>query len=347
MLADKRLVVFGTRMGLGFSGGSNATILLLEHMLNGFGEVIILCREKGEIPFEEKLQIVFWEKETDIIPLLNSWASEQTIFYGDFQDAMYLVEAKLPFFFTYHDNWPEQKRQDYFSFFQSFRIIPKYARIFKAAQHVFSVTEKKRAFIDTYTSLHSLARNGASLSFQKRPSPQKQTDAKFSILMLGNIDKRKFHYAAKLFRLLDRDPIIREQIEIHIFGHPLKDSLTKSLAQYPFVSCMGFKKEIKFEEYELLLSCSFIENLPISMLEALQHELPILSFDIGGVSELIEHEADGILIPPFALNRMQEELKNIMNTRYTFSFPKEKLVPFNWEYSAKHMLEKMRAYFHA
>lgn len=345
MLRDKRLVLFGTRMGLGFSGGSNATILLLEHMLEAFGEVIILCKEKGEIPYEDKLNIIFWRDEADILPLLKSCASEKTLFYGDFQDAIYLVKARLPFFFTYHDNWPEQRQLDLSSWLRSFRTIKTYAKIFGAAQHVFSVTEKKRAFIGKFTQAHSLARNGASLQYLPSTFKAKEASSVFKILMLGNIDKRKFHYAIKLFSQLDSR--MTEGIEIQIFGHPLDTSMTKVLNDYPFVSCLGFRKEIRFEDYDLLLSCSFIENLPISMLEALQHRLAVLSFDIGGVSELIEHEQDGILIPPFDLARMQEELKNIISGKYQFNFPREKLEAFDWKQSAQLMLANMRAYFHA
>ena len=163
--------------------------------------------------------------------------------------------------------------------------------------------------------------------------------------MLGNIDKRKFHYAIKFFKLLNSK--MTQGLEIHIYGHPLNTSMTKVLNDYSFVSSMGFKNEIRFKEYDLLLSCSFIENLPISILEALQHRLPVLSFDIGGISELLEHERDGILVPPFDLAKMKEELINIISGKYEFTFPREKLKTFDWETSAKLMLEKMRAYFHA
>lgn len=43
---------------------------------------------------------------------------------------------------------------------------------------------------------------------------------------------------------------------------------------------------------------SFSEGLPSSILEAMSIGLPIIATDVGGVSEIIEHNVSGILIPP-------------------------------------------------
>ncbi|MDE3046078.1 MAG: glycosyltransferase family 4 protein [Verrucomicrobiota bacterium] len=53
---------------------------------------------------------------------------------------------------------------------------------------------------------------------------------------------------------------------------------------------------------------SFSEGLPSSILEAMSIGLPVVATDVGGVSEIIEHDVSGILIPP----RDEEALTKVL-----------------------------------
>jgi glycosyltransferase involved in cell wall biosynthesis len=50
--------------------------------------------------------------------------------------------------------------------------------------------------------------------------------------------------------------------------------------------------------HDLCCLPSFSEGLPSSILEAMSIGLPVVATDVGGVSEIIEHNVSGILIPP-------------------------------------------------
>ncbi|MGH8298549.1 MAG: glycosyltransferase family 4 protein [Steroidobacteraceae bacterium] len=43
---------------------------------------------------------------------------------------------------------------------------------------------------------------------------------------------------------------------------------------------------------------SYVEGMPMALLEAMSFELPVISTPVGGVPEIITHEVDGLLVPP-------------------------------------------------
>jgi glycosyltransferase involved in cell wall biosynthesis len=52
-----------------------------------------------------------------------------------------------------------------------------------------------------------------------------------------------------------------------------------------------------YREADLLLNPSTVDNMPISLLEAMASGVPIVSTDVGGVPYLVEHERTALLVP--------------------------------------------------
>ena len=209
-----RLILFGTRIGLNFSGGSNATVLLFQHIVPHFKEVFLVCQEIGALPFRDKVEVRFWENEEEALKELIQLKAKESIYYGDFVDAKLLVEANLPFFFTYHDNWPEQQELDESSRLVAKERIASYQEIFATAIQVFSVSEFKRGFIQQATDRHLLVRNGAFHPVHAFSPIKIETGSPFMVLMMGNLDRRKYAYALELFQKIPPE----SELEIHIYG---------------------------------------------------------------------------------------------------------------------------------
>lgn len=51
---------------------------------------------------------------------------------------------------------------------------------------------------------------------------------------------------------------------------------------------------------DLLICTSESEGIPVSMMEAMAHGIPVLSVDVGGVHEIVNHRQNGLLIPTAA-----------------------------------------------
>lgn len=60
----------------------------------------------------------------------------------------------------------------------------------------------------------------------------------------------------------------------------------------------GFQT-LPIEKYDVFLSTAQWEGLPNALLDAAAACMPIVASDVGGVSELIEHEEHGLLVSPF------------------------------------------------
>jgi len=53
-----------------------------------------------------------------------------------------------------------------------------------------------------------------------------------------------------------------------------------------------------YEQADLFLNPSLVDNMPNSILEALASAVPVVSTDVGGVPFVVEHEKTALLVPP-------------------------------------------------
>lgn len=56
------------------------------------------------------------------------------------------------------------------------------------------------------------------------------------------------------------------------------------------------------------------EGMPTAILEAMRAGLPVISTDVGGVTELVKHGETGIIIPPNNINELAQALKQLLES---------------------------------
>ncbi len=327
MKDKKNIVIYAGKFGLEFSGGCIATCKLMEAVQDEFNAVIVVANEIGN-HYIKNLQHIPCSSIEFAIPILKSFDPNQHIFYGDFFDSIALVKADVPFYFTYHDNWPEQKELSQQDEINALYFISTYEEIFKKAKKVFSVSEYKLKFIHQFTTNTTLLRNGILQQGEKKVRKIKSNLCR--ILMTGNIDARKYEKAISVFHLLEKE---NHNIQIDIFGWNNDVNLAQQLNAFSFVKLKGYQKDISYAKYDAYLSTSFIENLSISVVEALQHHLPVICFDVGGLKEVV-NQNNGYIIPPFRFEEMSKSILEIHSKNYTFN----SLPEFNWEEAGKTFL---------
>lgn len=67
------------------------------------------------------------------------------------------------------------------------------------------------------------------------------------------------------------------------------------------------------EEHNVFINTTDFDNMPVSIIEAMALGLPIVSTNVGGMPYLIEHNLDGLLVPPRNVDLMVESLIIIKN----------------------------------
>lgn len=332
-----RLIVLSENFGLNFSGGCIATAKFLETLESAFEEVIILTQKIG-IHQLNNAQFITYNNFVEIPSLLKKYKLPNTIGYGDFYIAEYFIEAKIPFYFTYHDNFPEVANYDLFndSFVQE-RMM-EYQNIFKNAVHIFSVSKTKVPFIKEYTNQVSLVRNGIYQKVEKFKVKVPLKKEKVKILMAGNIDKRKYEKAIGLFTCLNA--LFNFNFQIDIYGLLNDNHIAKKIASFPFVQLMGYAKYIPFKNYHLYLNTSLAENLSIAVVDAIANYTPVITFDVGGLKEVVNRN-NGHIINAFDIELMANQLINLNYKYFAAHFDIGSIKDFDWVKNANKMFMKM------
>ncbi len=119
---------------------------------------------------------------------------------------------------------------------------------------------------------------------------------------VGRLENIKGH----LF-LLDAMKILREDknsYHLAIAGDgPLKDDIIHHIRQHRLESCvtlLGFTDQIHefLSMIDIFIMPSLSEGMPLALLEAMAHRKPVVASSVGGITEVIEHDKNGILVPP-------------------------------------------------
>ena len=86
---------------------------------------------------------------------------------------------------------------------------------------------------------------------------------------------------------------------------PERDSLEKLVAELNLDERVRFTGRLDneamaalYQQADLMVNSSLIDNTPNSILEALASNVPVVSTNVGGVPFLVEHDQNALLVPP-------------------------------------------------
>jgi glycosyltransferase involved in cell wall biosynthesis len=330
---QKNLVILTDNFGVNYSGGAIATARIFDCIQDEFNHIFVIGQQVGIHAFRH-LTLLPYTHAFTAIQHIRSFNPEEAIFYGDFYMSYYFILARVPFYFTYHDNWPEQKAFGWRNYLNSFFYVPIYHWILKRAAYVITVSNYKYQFTSSLTANTCVIRNGINCTVHKHQVLPISDGETISVLMLGNIDDRKYGWALELFKLIDRHHL-STRISVHIFGRILDHKLAESIDAFSFVQLEGFTTDIDFKPYHFLFNTSKIENLSISVCEALANYTPVFCFDVGGLSEVVQHRQNGMLAKPGQIEMYFAHVRDACLGHVQFDFSNQDLAEYDWHHAAQ------------
>lgn len=145
------------------------------------------------------------------------------------------------------------------------------------------------------------------------------TDNIKHILFLGKICPEK-----GVFDMLDMIIAHKSDLEgkvcFHIAGNDQIDRLNNIINEHGLSSLVkyegwvtGEQKNQLFNDSDMFILPSYIEGVPVSILEAMSYGLPVIATDVGGVASVVTHGQNGLFITPGDKEQMFEAIKLLLN----------------------------------
>lgn len=137
---------------------------------------------------------------------------------------------------------------------------------------------------------------------------------KVKLVFLGEIGKRKGIYdlIQAIAELTDEQ---KNKLSVDIGGNKELDTLTSMIkANGLEKTCIihgwvdGEKKLKLLKEATVFILPSYFEGVPISILEAMSYELPIISTNVAGIPEIVLHKYNGLIINPGDIEGLKQSI---------------------------------------
>ncbi|MDE2261549.1 MAG: glycosyltransferase family 4 protein [Gammaproteobacteria bacterium] len=190
-------------------------------------------------------------------------------------------------------------------------------RIYGGAAVVIALSEQWRSWILRIcaTARVEVLANGvalADLSRVRRPKPAEPT-----LLFLGDINRSKGVF--DLVRAVARASHEFPRLKLVCGGTGSLEELrrlSEELGLGDRLSCPGWldaeHKRAELAGATIFVLPSYAEALPMALLEAMSWKLPVITTPVGGIPQVIEHEANGLLVEPGDIDGMAAAITRLV-----------------------------------
>ncbi|MBN2166632.1 MAG: glycosyltransferase [Marinilabiliaceae bacterium] len=113
------------------------------------------------------------------------------------------------------------------------------------------------------------------------------------------------------------------------------------------VLLIGFHNDLTslFKKSDLFVLSSLYEGMPNVVMEAMANKVPVISTDVNGVSELIENNKSGIIIPPANSKKLSQSIKQFFNENKHDEIVNKAFQRINDKFSIEVMVNNLEKFF--
>jgi len=87
-------------------------------------------------------------------------------------------------------------------------------------------------------------------------------------------------------------------------------------------------------DYTIFINTTNFDNMPVSVIEAMALGLPVISTNVGGIPYLIEHNQEGILVPPDSVTEFVAAIKQVASDSDLYeriiTYARKKVEAYDW-----------------
>ena len=153
---------------------------------------------------------------------------------------------------------------------------------------------------------------------------RKKKSNSFNILSIGRLTKQK-NFPLLINAVINLSKKYNK-INLLIIGNgDLKNNLINKIKPFKNIKIINWKN--KLDKYylnsDLFVLSSYYEGLPNVLLDAMNYEVPIISTNCSGASDILQNELGGYIIP---INNQKEMEKKIVFVMKNYSTAKKKII---------------------
>jgi colanic acid/amylovoran biosynthesis glycosyltransferase len=124
------------------------------------------------------------------------------------------------------------------------------------------------------------------------------------------------------------------------------EQMTCDLGLGKSVNYVGYKSQTEVREYfqqtDVFVMSSFAEGIPVVLMEAMASGVPVVATQIAGISELVEDDINGYLVPPGDPIDLAESIKKLLNnSQLRKAFGKEGRAKVEEHFNINHEVAKL------
>lgn len=125
-------------------------------------------------------------------------------------------------------------------------------------------------------------------------------------------------------------------------------ALARTLGVNEKVFFLGERNDVSnlLHESDIFLLLSNWEGLPLTILEAMSHSLPIIASDVGGISEIIEDSKQGYLIVSQDKDKLVSSIRNLVeSSELRFKIGHQARLKYEKEFTLEKMIDKTESVY--
>ena len=180
----------------------------------------------------------------------------------------------------------------------SYNYLPLRKFLVKKLDQIFTISENGKAYLEAKVQQQGKVQTSRLGTINRCLFKNKNEDVNLNIVSLSSvIPLKRIELMGQSIQLIDSNKICW-----HHFGDGAL--LEQMKERFPFAKFHGHiaNNEIKhilqnYSPNSILINASTTEGLPVSMMEAMSFGIPCIGTDVGGVSEIIENNVNGFLMP--------------------------------------------------